>query len=136
MVAKWWDLLVQYRRELILNPLPGMYLMLLQRVTGLGIVFYLLMHIVVIGSVAGGPAGFDATLARVQDPKWLFKPLEFVLMATILLHALNGIRITVLDFRGLSRHNRASVVAMAAVFVPLAAIGGWILLSHVLHGGR
>jgi len=38
MIAKWWDLLVQYRRELILNPLPGMWSFVLQRVTGLGIV--------------------------------------------------------------------------------------------------
>jgi len=133
MIAKWWDLLVQYRRELILNPLPGMWSFALQRVTGLGIVFYLLMHIVVMGSVTGGPEGFDASLGRVQSPVIFFKPLEFVLMLVLLAHALNGIRITVLDFRGLSRHNRVSVAIMAAVFVIAAAAGGWLFLGHILH---
>ncbi|MBD3175135.1 MAG: succinate dehydrogenase, cytochrome b556 subunit [Armatimonadia bacterium] len=135
MIAKWWDLLVQYRRELILNPLPGMWSMVLQRLTGVGIVFYLLMHIVVIGSVAGGPGAFDESMARVQNPVMLFKPLEFILMVVLLLHALNGIRITVLDFGGLSRQNKVSVAIMTAVFVPLAAVGGWIFLSHMLHHG-
>ncbi len=132
MIAKWWDVLVQYRRELILNPLPGMWSMVLQRFTGIGIAFYLVLHLVVIGSIMGGPASLDASLQRVQNPVALFKPLEFVLMLVLLFHALNGLRITVLDLGGLSRYHRASVAVMAAVFVVLAAIGGSFLLGHIM----
>jgi len=128
------NLLLQYYREHLLNPHLGMKLFLLQRVTGLGIAFYLLMHITVIGSVRSGPQAFDAMMTRVSEPAWLFKPLEALLMAVLLIHGLNGLRITILDFGSLAKHHRVSIAIMAAAFVPLVAIGGYLFLTHIVSG--
>jgi succinate dehydrogenase / fumarate reductase cytochrome b subunit len=133
-VKKVLNLLVQYYREHLLNPHLGMKLFLLQRITGVGIAFYLLMHMTVIGSVRLGPASFDRMMVLVSEPAWLFKPLEVVLMAALLLHGLNGLRITILDFGSLARHHRVSIAVMAAAFVPLVAIGGYLFLSHIAQG--
>ncbi len=122
----------QYVREARLNNYWGMRLFLLQRITGVGIVFYLFTHMMVIGSIAGGAGSFDRMLARMTDPPWFFLPLEFVLMLALLFHALNGIRVTVLEFGGLARHHKASVALMAAVGLALAFAGGALFYSYIM----
>lgn len=67
----------------------------LQRVTGLLLLFYLFLHIHTISKLSQGPAAFDEAMATFHSP--LFKLLEIALLGTVVLHALNGIRITLVD---------------------------------------
>lgn len=122
----------QHRDEARLNAYWGMRAFLAQRITGVAIMLYLFAHMAVIGSIARGPGAFDRMLRRVTEPSWLIAPLEFVLILVIGFHALNGIRVTVLEFGGLARRHRASVAVMAAVFVVLAAVGGVVFASRLL----
>lgn len=75
--------------------LVGMTAWLLQRVTGLLLLFYLFLHVETIHQLSAGQAAFDRQLAFYGTP--FFKLLEIGLLATVILHAFNGIRLTVLD---------------------------------------
>ncbi|HKS73402.1 MAG TPA: succinate dehydrogenase, cytochrome b556 subunit [Terriglobales bacterium] len=75
--------------------LVGMTAWLLQRVTGLLLLFYLFLHVETIHQLSAGQAAFDRQLAFYSTP--FFKLLEIGLLATVILHAFNGIRLTVLD---------------------------------------
>ena len=66
------------------------------RASGLGVLFYLFMHIVETSTVLLGPDVYDAAVG-------LFKNLparigEVVLMAAVVYHALNGLRVIAMDF--------------------------------------
>lgn len=72
------------------------YLYLLHRITGLGLVTYLLLHIVVTGVRIKGETAWAETMAAVGTP--LFKFGEFLVMAGFIFHALNGIRLLIVEF--------------------------------------
>jgi succinate dehydrogenase / fumarate reductase cytochrome b subunit len=71
------------------------YLYTLHRVTGLGILAYFLMHIFVTASRAYGENAWTASMARVTGP--LFSVGEFLVFAAFAFHALNGIRLVLVE---------------------------------------
>jgi succinate dehydrogenase / fumarate reductase cytochrome b subunit len=71
------------------------YLYTLHRVTGLGILAYFLMHIFVTASRAGGQGKWDATMAQVTGP--LFKVGEYLVFLAFAFHAVNGIRLVLVE---------------------------------------
>jgi succinate dehydrogenase / fumarate reductase cytochrome b subunit len=73
----------------------GMTAHIVQRATGLLLLAYLFLHVHTIRELRNGPAAFDAALATFRSP--FFKLLEIALLGTVILHALNGIRITLID---------------------------------------
>jgi succinate dehydrogenase / fumarate reductase cytochrome b subunit len=48
-----------------------------------------------VHKLSKGPAAFDEAMAFFQRP--VFKLLEIALLGTVILHALNGVRITLID---------------------------------------
>src|SRR3954471_14189427 len=82
----------------------GMLAFIIQRVTGLGLLFYLFLHVHTIHMLRE-PAQFQAALDQFGQP--LFKLGEILLLLTVILHALNGIRITMVDLGvGLDRQRQ------------------------------
>lgn len=73
----------------------GMTAHIVQRATGLLLLVYLFLHVHTIRELSHGPAAFNAALATFSHP--VFKLLEIALLGTVILHALNGIRITLID---------------------------------------
>jgi succinate dehydrogenase / fumarate reductase cytochrome b subunit len=73
----------------------GMLAHVIQRLTGLALLFYLFMHVHTIRELSRGPEAFNHALAQFANP--LFRMLEIGLLATVILHALNGIRLTMID---------------------------------------
>ena len=84
----------------------------LQRITGLLLLLYLLLHVLTIRQLSHGPEAFNAALATFQNP--LFKLLEIGLLATVILHALNGIRITLIDL-GIGQERQRQLFWMLSV---------------------
>src|SRR5437667_3089800 len=83
----------------------GMTAHIVQRVTGLLLLVYLFLHVRTIHELSKGPAALNAALTTYNNP--MFKMLEIALLGTVILHALNGIRITILDFgNGYGRQRR------------------------------
>jgi succinate dehydrogenase / fumarate reductase, cytochrome b subunit len=76
-------------------PLSGMVAWTIQRVTGILLLFYLFLHVRTVSKLSQGPAAFNQAIATFSSP--FFKLLEIGLFGVVVLHALNGIRITLLD---------------------------------------
>ena len=72
----------------------GMLAFVIQRVTGLALLFYLFLHVLTIHQLRE-PERFDASIQMFNNP--LFKLGEIGLLGTVILHALNGIRLTLID---------------------------------------
>ncbi len=104
------------------------------RASGIGVLLYLFMHIVETSMVLFGPEVYNAAIG-------IFKNLparigEIVLMAALVYHALNGLRVIAMDFwPSLTVYYRpltygviaATVIAMVPLgLIMLRPFVGWI----------
>ena len=75
----------------------GMWAWILHRITGLGLVFYILLHTILMGgSLLSGKESFDATLSVLMGHP-VFELLDTLLLGAVLYHGFNGIRILLFD---------------------------------------
>ena len=74
----------------------GGWAFILQRVTALGLTFYLYLHLAVLGLLAKGPEGYDSFLELAHSPLFVFG--ELLVVAAGILHGLNGLRIVLTTF--------------------------------------
>ncbi len=77
---------------------PGDFAYMLNRITGLGLVLYLALHLVALGQLALGPGAYDTFVQIVKHP--VFIAFELLVVAAGIYHGLNGIRIGVVAFFG------------------------------------
>ena len=68
---------------------------ILHRLSGLALIFYLLLHIWVIHHLMVGEESFDGVMEFLGTP--LFKFLEIGLIGVIMYHLFNGLRVTLID---------------------------------------
>jgi succinate dehydrogenase / fumarate reductase cytochrome b subunit len=97
---------------------------ILNRLTGLGLVFYLYLHLAILSLLARGPGSWDAFVDLALSP--LLLALDVVLIFGILFHGLNGIRVTLVGFGFVPDRQRA-------LFVALMLVGAIVLLSATLR---
>jgi succinate dehydrogenase / fumarate reductase cytochrome b subunit len=71
------------------------YLYTLHRLTGLGLVFYFLLHILVTSSRAFGEAAWATAMGRVTGS--LFTVGEFLVFLAFAFHAANGLRLVFIE---------------------------------------
>ncbi|KUK12953.1 MAG: Putative membrane protein [Moorella sp. 60_41] len=71
------------------------YLYFLHRISGLGLIFYLLLHIGVTSARIYGGAAWEQTMSLLSGPA--FKLGEYVLMAGAIFHAANGLRLIITE---------------------------------------
>jgi len=107
---------------------------LFHRITGLAILSFLLLHIVDIFLICWGPAHFNKLL--VLYTALPFRVGEVFLFAAVLFHALNGVRIILIDFQpALTERQEVlfwmEVGAFVVLFIPVA-----ILMLGPLSTGR
>jgi succinate dehydrogenase / fumarate reductase cytochrome b subunit len=74
----------------------GMISWALHRLTGLGILLFLLVHIADIFVIGYGPEEFDSLLFIYNALG--FRLLEVLLVGAVYFHAFNGVRIILIDF--------------------------------------
>ena len=104
-------------RERYLGRGLGVWAFWFHRLSGLLITFYLLMHILVISTAVASTGSFDAAMTTLKAP--IFILLEMGLIATILVHALNGVRIMLFDFGiGVKQQKEIFVVMMLIGIIP------------------
>jgi succinate dehydrogenase / fumarate reductase cytochrome b subunit len=73
----------------------GAYMWAFQRITGLLLVFYLLLHLYTLGSIGWGEDTFNRAMALMDNT--VIKSLEIGLLWTTIFHALNGIRLILIN---------------------------------------
>jgi succinate dehydrogenase / fumarate reductase cytochrome b subunit len=105
---------------------PGWWAFALNRLTGHILVLYLVLHLVVLSQLVDGPAGWDRLLGIFGSRPFLVA--DTLLIAAVVFHGLNGLRVAALTFGIGTRHTTALIVAVLATTTVLAAIAGWAIL--------
>ena len=100
----------------------GMFAWMLHRLTGLALVGYLVVHIWGLKAITN-PDAYNALIASYHAP--IFKVGEFLLLGAVVYHALNGMRIVLIDFMGWSPNQQKLFWALGAVAAVLFAVGGY-----------
>lgn len=103
----------------------------LRRFTGVALVLYLFVHMWVIGSVIQGPEAFNARLDMVQSP--LFKLGEVLLLAAVVYHGLDGIRLLLVNWFGVTDYRKSLFYAVMALSVLLVIAGGIPMILFMLE---
>lgn len=111
----------------------GMWMWVVHRATGVAIFFFLLIHVLDTSLVRVSPEAYNEVIGSYKTP--IYALIESGLVAAIVLHAFNGIRIILVDLNTWAlRHQRMLVwivwgvwaVTMAG-FLPrhlMLALGG------------
>ena len=90
----------------------------LHRITGVGIFLFLLLHIFHIWLAGFGPVVFNRMIDIFNHP--LARLMHIFLFFSVLFHAINGLRVIVLDFwPAAERYQRLSVYAAGFLFFTL-----------------
>jgi succinate dehydrogenase / fumarate reductase cytochrome b subunit len=114
----------------------GQWTYVLHRLSGIGILVFLIAHVVDTALIGWGPEVYNKAIALYRHP--FFRVNEVVLFAAVLYHAINGIRVIIIDVvPGSTRHNKALVAAETALFLVLMIPAAVIMIIPVLkaHAG-
>lgn len=97
---------------------------LIHRTSGVGVLLFLLIHVVETSLIRLGPAVYDSIIALYRQTT--FRALEILLMGAVLFHAFNGIRVTIIDFwSDWQRYDRAMLYAVYSLTTLC-----WALVSY------
>src|ERR1035441_9490743 len=95
---------------------PGMWSWVLHRITGATIFFFLFIHVLNTALVRISPQSYDEVVSTYKTP--IVGLMELGLVAAVLYHALNGIRVILIDYwaQGI-RHQRLMLWTIAFVWL-------------------
>jgi succinate dehydrogenase / fumarate reductase, cytochrome b subunit len=110
----------------------GMWTWVLHRITGVSVFFFLLVHVLDTALVRVSPEAYDLVIASYKTP--IVNLLEVGLVGAVLYHALNGLRIILVDFWAKGpRYQRQMTWAIATVWVLLMVPGTFFMLKHTIE---
>ena len=75
---------------------PGQWSWLAHRLTGVAVILFLFVHIVDTAVIGWGPEAYDRVESIYHN--WFVRILELGLIAAVLYHAINGVKIMLFDF--------------------------------------
>lgn len=108
-------------QDLLKNRNAGMYAFWAHRITGIVVTIFLFLHIWTLSSVFRGKDAYDYAISKFDTTfGYLF---QYVLLLTVAIHLVNGIRITVVDFCGVTRSQKKLLWISIFVLVLIAAVG-------------
>ena len=102
----------------------GQWAFSINRITGLGITFYLYLHLIVLSQLLRGPRAWHGFLRLATTPAFL--GLDVLLIAGLLFHGLNGLRVALVG-------TGVAADRQKALFWSSMVIGGILLLGAALH---
>ena len=102
---------------------------LLHRVSGLALSGYLLLHIYDLRAAQRGAQAFDEAMAVFRSPFW--KIMDLLLLAAVLFHGFNGIRLLLFDAgMGLRRQRQLFWIAFGLT-VAIFLYASVMVFSHL-----
>lgn len=111
----------------------GMWTWILHRATGLGILAFLLIHVVDTAAVIYWPDFYDASLELYRHP--VFRVAEVGIFFAVLYHALNGLRIIIQDFWPKTMLRQRQLVYAVTALTVLSILPIAYLMLRPLWGG-
>ncbi|WP_189130465.1 succinate dehydrogenase, cytochrome b556 subunit [Wenjunlia tyrosinilytica] len=107
----------------------GMWSWVAHRVTGVTIFFFLFVHVLDTALVRVSPEAYDDVVATYKAP--IVSLLEYGLVAAVLFHALNGLRVIAVDFWAKGpKYQRQMLWTVVGVWVVLMAGAAYPVLNH------
>jgi len=112
----------------------GMWSWVLHRITGLAIFFFLLVHVLDTALVRFDAAAYDAVIGTYKTP--IIGLAELGLVAAIVFHGLNGVRVILIDFwrKGVKYQNVMFWIVIVLAVILVGAFAPRHLI-HVFHLG-
>jgi succinate dehydrogenase / fumarate reductase, cytochrome b subunit len=115
----------------------GMWSWVAHRITGVLTFFFLFAHVLDTALVRVSPEAYNEIIETYKNP--IVNVLEVGLVGAVLFHALNGIRIMLVDFwsRG-ARYQRQMLWLILGIWLVLMIPGTFFMLQHTvldLFGG-
>ncbi len=111
----------------------GSWAWLFHRISGIGIWLFVVLHVVDIYLVGGDPKAYDTLLQFYSSIPGRF--LEAILGAALLYHALNGLRIIIIDlWPAMTVHHRKLWWSSWIIFVVVGVPGALIILRPLWRG--
>jgi succinate dehydrogenase / fumarate reductase cytochrome b subunit len=116
----------------------GMWSWVAHRITGVLTFFFLFAHVIDTALVRVSPQTYDSVIEVYKNP--VVNLMELGLVGAVLYHALNGIRIMLVDFweKG-PRYQRPMLWTTLAVWVVVMVPGAYFMLERTLSelfGGK
>jgi succinate dehydrogenase / fumarate reductase cytochrome b subunit len=110
----------------------GQWSWVLHRVTGVGIILFLFAHVVDTAVVGWGPEAYNRVLSVYHNP--FVQLLELALVGMVLYHALNGVRIMLLDFwpKAAVHHVKLFYATMALFLASMVPVT-WIIGRAIIR---
>lgn len=108
----------------------GMWAWIFHRLTGLAVFLFLLTHILDTALIGAGPKVYNQVIQLYRHPFFLIG--EIFLVAAVLYHTLNGLRVILIDFweKGTLYQRQlfwAEMALFLVIFIPVAIV----MLSHL-----
>ncbi|HEY3291401.1 MAG TPA: succinate dehydrogenase, cytochrome b556 subunit [Anaerolineae bacterium] len=118
-------LLTTVRETLRYKGREGQWLWVLHRISGLGILFYLILHVYDMSLAYFNVPVHEEMIALFKTP--LFSVLELGLAVLLIFHAVNGVRVALLDLRpqlwaNQQKATRLSLIITALLTAPTIVI--------------
>ena len=118
------------RRRTLYRGDPGMWSWVLHRITGATIFFFLFVHVLDTALVRVSPEAYNEVVDTYKTP--IVGLMEVGLVAAVLYHALNGIRVILIDFwQHGPRYQRAMLWAVAAIWLAVMIPALGVLGMHM-----
>jgi succinate dehydrogenase, cytochrome b556 subunit len=121
------------RRRTLYRGDPGMWSWVLHRITGATIFFFLFVHVLDTALVRVSPEAYNEVIETYKTP--IVGLMELGLVVAVLFHALNGIRVILIDFwwQG-ARYQRQMLWAVVAIFllvmIPVLGVIGMHMMEQ------
>ena len=96
----------------------GSWGFILNRITGLALTFYLVLHLIVLNKLTQGQQAYDDFVVFAQLS--IIKLGEILLIAAVVLHGLNGLRLTLLAL-GIGLRYQKSIFAFSFLITLLVS---------------
>lgn len=101
---------------------------IINRITGLGLILYLSMHLIVLFQLTQGPAAYDGFVTMMKNPVFIIG--ELLVVAAGILHGINGIRIGLTSFGIAARYQFVMLIVVTVV-----SVGGILFFAIRMLGG-
>ncbi|MEO8210531.1 MAG: succinate dehydrogenase, cytochrome b556 subunit [bacterium] len=108
----------------------GSWAWILHRITGIALVGYLFLHVYSLSPLTQGETAFNNKMQSFTTP--VFMVIEWLLFAFVLFHALNGIRIVIVDWADGAKYQKQLYKISWVVGIILFLGMGAIMFAHEL----
>lgn len=112
-------------QEVRWNPNTSILPFTLHRVTGIALVLFLFLHIWTLSAAFRGPEAFNQAIRRFDNP--MGHLMEYTLLLAVMVHLVNGLRITMVDLFDLTAIQERILWASLGIVAVIAVYGRSLL---------